>query len=404
MRRSVALLIGTLIGCAAGLTAANDLEKLGKGALTVVTAPGRVVEATVKGESVSDELKKTEKGAKQAIEATGDIAVTAVNALGTTGRAGPPMSTTPGPTDPTQPPAGSNSMAPGTVVATAIVLWAILDPDSFCDVFSGGGSCNVNAGVNVNQNGEVSSPGNEGYRQPTEAEKQQALDKDLLWFVQKQFMPDWEREMWEEKFVIGGSLIPSSTPNMGIIWLPGLPGNVTSTNELREEKGGSPLMGSRRERGEGYGLHKGTDYATKPGDPIFAAYDGTVTYKANAHKNFGMITVTTAGGHQQQTIYVVRLNGKAYDGTWKVRRGEQIGTADDLQRPGGYSAEVPNHVHTNYTSPERIYIGPKNNWAVTNDADWLAKHCEKDTSCISFNNKNEPVVRAPPTPIPHRPK
>jgi len=280
------------------------------------------------------------------------------------------------------------------------------DPDSFCDFFTGGRSksgdagCSVDAGISVNDQGQISTPGSEGYRGANKEETQAALDKDLLGYMQKQFASDWEREMWEVRYIAGDSLFAifrTSAPFQGLTWLPEGPGNVTGSGQLRADKEGNPQFGARRNRDNNtYGLHFGTDYATSPGDSIRSAFDGTVTYHENAHKKFGMVLVTTASGHSQQTLYTNKIIGKDYTGKWQVRRGEVIATAANLHTgtKDGYPDSVPNHVHNAYLSPEGIYIGPRNNFAITKGTKEIANSCGT-SPCISFHNDDKPQITGP---------
>ena len=355
-------------------------EEFAGDVLEVAKTPVDVTVATIKGGSASGELQEGLNAAK-------DASLTVLDKMP---KSSPGTSPSPNPEIPNQ------MMDPSTVVAVAIVLWVMLDDESFCDIFNPNGTCNVNAGIGVNSDGEISTPGSEGYSQPKEEVAQAVYDNDLLNFMRKQFAPEWEQEMWKEKFVISGSfVIKSYLPNAGVTWIYPPPANVTESGDLREEKGGSPLMGSRRIRGSNYGLHMGTDYATTPGDKIYAPVDGTLSYQPNVWKGFGKVVITTDQGHEVSTLYVSKSEGLRYDGKQRVTRGQEIGIAENIHRNGGYETSVPNHVHTTYKSPEGVYLSPKMNYGITSDANWLANHCG-NSGCLSFNDQYEPRI-APPT-------
>lgn len=362
-----------------------------KHAGTVLSAPVKVAVAAATGESVPDAVK-------EGTEATEDLATDIATAASLVGRAGPkisPPQPQPGPTAPI----GSSSMNPQMVVAVGLLVWAMTDPDSFCDFWSAGQDpqCGIDAGVAVNSDGEVSTPGNEPYHAPTEKETQAAYDYDLLDYMQKQFATDWEREMWSERYVERGVgvLRPQSGPMQGVTWFAEKPGKVTETGELREAVGGNPRFGARRYRDDGnYGLHLGTDLKAQPGDKVLAAFDGTVRYEANVHKGmFGMVVVTSNSGHRQESLYVLPINEVKYDGSWAVRRGDAIAVADDLHRHPDY-ATTPNHVHNAYKSPEGIYIGPENNFGIARETQEIANMCGT-SACIMFHNDDKPQIPPP---------
>ncbi|MCG8038559.1 MAG: M23 family metallopeptidase [Candidatus Thiodiazotropha taylori] len=370
----------------------KPVEKAVKGGANAASGAAGAAVDVIKGDSPKGNLKKASKGAEEAakgaVKATsgsievGKKAVKKSVDSQSTQSSRMPTDTGTGPTIP------QNNIDGATAVAVGIVLFAIFYPDKFCEVFSLGADCNINASINVDDNGNVILPGGTA-RKPTEEELKQISDKNMLDWNKKIYLEDWEKEL-SEKFVAGWLVAPGQ--HGGITWFSEPLGNVTDSNELRADKGGHPMAGARRwTKTKGGGdiprLHKGTDLATQPGDKIYASFSGKIVINEIKGSVFSSVTVVSASGHTQWVGYVVPNEDTEKGKLYGVRKGDVIALADNLHKKGSkYSKTVPNHVHVTYTSPEGIFIAPNNKFALTNDADWIAKHC-KDHKCIAHNSE-----------------
>lgn len=224
---------------------------------------------------------------------------------------------------------------------------------------------------------------------------------DILDWNRKIEMEDWEKSL-SEKFVAGWLISPDLLGGE-ITWMTEKPGAVTKSNKLRETTGGHPMTGARRaiklkdKNGKllkdkngnqlyRYRLHKGTDFATEEGEAIHASFDGKVSFIEKAYKGFHKVIVTSqTTGHVQETLYMKKSDLTSSLVNRTVSKGDIIGYADNIQRHPDYT-NIPNHVHVSYISPEGIYIAPNNKFAVTSDANWIAKYC-KPGICLSPNSE-----------------
>lgn len=256
-------------------------------------------------------------------------------------------------------------------------------------------------GISINSDDEVTLLDKNGNlsEKPIPPNKFDDLPAILDW-NRKVEMEEWEKSIGN-KFVAGWLVSPELRG--GITWFPEIPGKVTESNKLRKAKNGHPMTGARRtiliRNNKGnpvldvngnktykYRLHKGTDYAAKEGEKIFAAIDGDVTYHESVYKGFHMIRITNrVTGHRQETLYV--RSTKATQEAIKngVKRGDVIGIAANIREHKHYK-DVPNHVHVNFISPEGVYIAPNNKFGVAKDSDWVAAYCE-DSTCLSPKDK-----------------
>ena len=134
-------------------------------------------------------------------------------------------------------------------------------------------------------------------------------------------------------------------------------GQPTISGALRAEVGGKPYFGAPRKdtvtdengnRSVVHRVHNGTDYSTKPGDPVLSPIDGTVTFARNDENptNIGrnFIRIENAVGERVEITYAHPLQGPlAIKVGSRVARGSQLGIAGDLLPK--YGPGVPNHIH-----------------------------------------------------------
>jgi len=137
----------------------------------------------------------------------------------------------------------------------------------------------------------------------------------------------------------------------------------TKTGEMRAcclPGGGGSFLNDRREKTK-LRFYGGTDYLTKPGDPIYATIDGVVERRKDPRKNLEGVILKSVDGYRS-TIYFVELSPEvekalADKSRFEVKAGETvIGKAQDLHPI--YPAEVPNHVLVVMTDPKGNLIDP----------------------------------------------
>ena len=105
----------------------------------------------------------------------------------------------------------------------------------------------------------------------------------------------------------------------------------------------------------------GTDYLTKPGDPIYATIDGWVELRKDPRKEFQGLVLRNKEGYRV-SIYFVELSpevAKALNdkSRFEVKAGETVlGKAQDLHPV--YPPEVPNHLYVIMSDPKGNPIDP----------------------------------------------
>jgi hypothetical protein len=105
----------------------------------------------------------------------------------------------------------------------------------------------------------------------------------------------------------------------------------------------------------------GTDYLTKPGEPIYATIDGWVELRKDPRKEFQGLVLRNKEGYRV-SIYFVELSAeidKALNdkNRYDVKAGETVlGKAEDLHPV--YPPEMPNHVYVIMSDPKGNPIDP----------------------------------------------
>jgi hypothetical protein len=137
----------------------------------------------------------------------------------------------------------------------------------------------------------------------------------------------------------------------------------TKSGEIRpccEKGGGGGFLTDRLDKSQ-LRFYGGSDYLTKPGDPIYATIDGWVEMRKHPRKEFEGVLLRNEEGYRV-SIYFVELapeietalkDNKRYE----VKAGETVlGKAEDLHPT--YPPEVPNHVHVVMSDPKGNPIDP----------------------------------------------
>ncbi len=105
----------------------------------------------------------------------------------------------------------------------------------------------------------------------------------------------------------------------------------------------------------------GTDYLTKPGDPIYATIDGWVEMRKDPRKELQGLVIRNKDGYRV-SIYFVEVSpeiDKALKdkSRYEVKAGEtMLGKAEDLHP--AYPPEMPNHVYVIMSDPKGNPIDP----------------------------------------------
>jgi hypothetical protein len=137
----------------------------------------------------------------------------------------------------------------------------------------------------------------------------------------------------------------------------------TKSGEIRPcclQGGGGSFLNDRREKTK-LRFYGGTDYLTKPGDPVYATIDGWVERRKDPRKDLEGVIVRNEAGYRS-SIYFVELTPeveKALTGTahFEVKAGETVlGKAQDLHP--AYPPEVPNHILVVMSDPKGNLIDP----------------------------------------------
>ena len=108
-------------------------------------------------------------------------------------------------------------------------------------------------------------------------------------------------------------------------------------------------------------FHGGSDYITKPGEPIYATIDGWVEMRKDPRKEFQGLILRNKDGYRV-SLYFVEISpeiDKALKDKkrFEVKAGDTVlGKAQDLHPV--YPAEVPNHVHVVMSDPKGNPIDP----------------------------------------------
>ncbi|MGE0242245.1 MAG: hypothetical protein AB7S59_26280, partial [Parvibaculaceae bacterium] len=137
----------------------------------------------------------------------------------------------------------------------------------------------------------------------------------------------------------------------------------TKSGEVRPcclKGGGGSFLDDRREKTK-LRFYGGTDYLTKPGEPVYATIDGWIERRKDPRKDLQGVVLRSADGYRS-AIYFVELapeidQALASKSRFTVKAGETVlGTAQDLHPI--YPADVPNHVFVAMSDPKGNLIDP----------------------------------------------
>jgi murein DD-endopeptidase MepM/ murein hydrolase activator NlpD len=240
--------------------------------------------------------------------------------------------------------------------------------------------CNVNAGAEVNSDGEVTATDGQG--NPSDKPLPPVNEEsDKLAWLKKVELQDWEQSTKDERYIIGGLLMLAPVIPTDITWFVQLPSSPTSSGDIRvASQGVQQLVGARRIDNDGTArLHRGTDYNASPGDDTYASFDGEVIATGvMTNKPFNYVHIKSANGVVQRNLYV---NSNLNVGD-KVIKGEVIGYADNLHVESGYPTSVTNHIHVEYRTPEGHSLAPNGKYLVAKEQGNAADLCENN-KCFS---------------------
>ena len=102
-------------------------------------------------------------------------------------------------------------------------------------------------------------------------------------------------------------------------------------------------------------MHKGVDWAAKPGTPIFAAGNGRVE-AAKRHAGYGnYVRIRHANGYQTAYAHMLRFAKGVRTGA-KVRQGQVIGYVGSTGRSTGPHLHYEILVNNRHVNPMRIHV------------------------------------------------
>jgi hypothetical protein len=227
--------------------------------------------------------------------------------------------------------------------------------------------CTVNSGVARDKKGtyayDPKNPkkkfrGDETDPQVTDRDKQ--LSKFAAYVKNKELTPSEieDRDVYKfRRFLLPNAKLGEGYPEMQKLVPP------TKSGEIRpccEKGGGGGFLADRLDKSQ-LRFYGGSDYLTKPGDPIYATIDGWVEMRKDPRKEFQGLVLRDKDGYRV-SIYFVELD-PAIDKALKdksrfeVKAGETVlGKAQDLHPV--YPPEVPNHVHVVMSDPKGNPIDP----------------------------------------------
>jgi hypothetical protein len=137
----------------------------------------------------------------------------------------------------------------------------------------------------------------------------------------------------------------------------------TKSGEMRPcclAGGGGSFLNDRREKTK-LRFYGGTDYLTKPGDPVYATIDGWIERRKDPRKGLQGVVLRSEDGYRS-AIYFVELTPEidkalVAKSRFNVKAGETVlGKAQDVHPV--YPADVPNHVLVVMSDPKGNLIDP----------------------------------------------
>lgn len=243
----------------------------------------------------------------------------------------------------------------------------------FCNVMTlgaykeGDASCGVSAGVGADSEGVYTyNPDNpeDKFRLPNSPH-----GRDYLVDMQMRFYEyDFEDAFGIRRFLPADYVPGDPWPSDG-----GPLAAPTASGEVRgkDAKGGGSFLAPRwDEKAERIRFHGGVDYATTPGEPIYAPISGYVVRYKNPRAGFKGLLLRTDNGYTASVFYVVP-DRTIVDA---LKRGERvrvaagqtaIGTAADVRTH--YGPKITNHVHVTLEDPQSRRVSPDGSMVIN----WL---------------------------------
>jgi hypothetical protein len=195
---------------------------------------------------------------------------------------------------------------------------------------------------------------------PKETDRDKQLSKFAAYVKTKELTPSEIEDRDVHKF--RRFLLPNAKLGMGFPEKEKLV-PPTKSGEIRpccEKGGGGSFLTDRLDKTQ-LRFHGGTDYLTKPGEPIYATIDGWVEMRKDPRKEFQGLVLRNKEGYRV-SIYFVELTpeiDKALKdkSRYEVKAGETVlGKAEDLHPV--YPPEVPNHIYVIMSDPKGNPIDP----------------------------------------------
>ena len=324
--------------------------KVVKAVPVIVAAPVKIVEATVKGKSIKNEVVVATKAVVDVVEGSYHYMKDATGVV-----------------------VGAGYKASQEVIN---VINEVGDgaTEELCTSVGYEKNVNCNIGVSVNSD-------QLDYPNPL------LINNDFSW------NNNVEAEAWEnkaldgDKFVIGLVFLnPVDKTYSNVTWFTKLPSTPTQSGVVRKDSAGVATVGARRcnSKTSACKLHRGTDYTTVPGDTIIAPFNGkVVNVRQMSNKPFTFVEIENSKGVTARIFYV---DTKLTIGDTVVK-GMKIAQAADIHIKGGYSGKVTNHIHVEYRTKEGYSLEPKNVYAIApkKDVSNLVELC-KDKQCFSPDN------------------
>ena len=236
----------------------------------------------------------------------------------------------------------------------------------YCDLTEDS-DCRVNSGVRRDKKGtyayDPKNPkkryrGDETDPQTTERDKQ--LSKFAAYVKTKELTPSEyeDRDVYKfRRFLLPNAKLGEGFPEKEKLVPP------TKSGEIRpccQKGGGGGFLVDRLDKTQ-LRFYGGSDYLTKPGEPVYATIDGWIEMRKDPRKEFQGLVLRNEDGYRVN-IYFVELEpqiDKALKdkSRFAVKAGETVlGKAQELHPV--YPAEVPNHVHVVMSDPKGNPIDP----------------------------------------------
>jgi hypothetical protein len=226
--------------------------------------------------------------------------------------------------------------------------------------------CRVNSSVGRDKKGTYAYDpktkkkyrGDETDPKATERDKQ--LSKFAAYVKAKELTPAEieDRDVYKvRRFLLPNAMLGEGFPEKEKLAAP------TKSGEVRpccDKGGGGGFLVDRLDKTRLI-FYGGTDYLTKPGEPVYATIDGWVEARKEGRKEFAGVILRNEEGYRSSIYFVavapeieeaLRINKR-----FEVKAGETvIGKAQDLHPV--YPAGVADHVHVIMSDPKGNPIDP----------------------------------------------